>query len=172
MCVRTGAEKRPKTAERIYSRRIQRFRKDAQRFSTFIPAGSHTSKCRIVKAVQRGTLLTNQNFHPTGTLSNLFESIVFYNPLFTKFPAETNLRFSITLPFHPTFEILHLRAGTSDWMNLENCRAPFRKPFGDGDVWILERSRATHPHPRIRYGIILCGFRMIYFIKASPQIQI
>src|SRR5699024_6886859 len=65
-------------------------------------------------------------------------------------------------------EILHLRRGTSDWMNLENSRVPFRKPFGDGDVWILERSRATHPHPRIRYRIILCSFRMIYSSKGSP----
>ena len=48
--------------------------------------------------------------HPAGSPhKHLFESIVFHNPLFTKLPAETNLRFSITLPFHPTFEIVHLR---------------------------------------------------------------
>ena len=133
LCVRTGGGKPPKTAERIYSRRIQRrgmagigsapwgrkttrsgnmlktgigrgqlsfasdnpssnpnacplistfskphsevastthtsalkrFRRDAQRFSTFIRPGVHTSKCRIVKVGPKGDAIDKPKLSP------------------------------------------------------------------------------------------------------------
>ena len=43
----------------------------------------------------------------------------------------------IKIPFHPSFEILHLAVRTSGRMNVENRWASFRKHFS-AEVWLVE----------------------------------